>query len=126
MYASGDDPSTARNEGWDELYPTAHKFMGLADIIGGRSNITDAVARIRHSADSLGLGADLNPFLRPETPEGIDAYTGLELDTWALKSLGQGLGLRGGYSLFVPNESGPFATSELAHYLEVQLAFVLE
>ena len=62
----------------------------------------------------------MNVFFRPETPAGIDAYTGLELDTWALQALGRGLGLRGGYSLFVPNESGPFATSDLAHYLELQ------
>ena len=32
IYASGNDPATEKHEGWDELYPTAHKFLGLADV----------------------------------------------------------------------------------------------
>jgi hypothetical protein len=40
LYATGDDPDTAdRAEGWDQLYPTAHKFLGRADIIGPRTNV---------------------------------------------------------------------------------------
>ncbi|MCP4447563.1 MAG: alginate export family protein [Myxococcales bacterium] len=125
-FASGDDPTTTKNEAWDQLYPTAHKFMGLADIAGGRSNIMGGAARVRHKLDGLELGADASFFLRPETADGVDAYTGMEIDAWALKNLGKGLGLRGGYSIFVPNETGGFGTDELAHYVEVQLAFALK
>ena len=33
LYASGNDPTTrGKNEGWDELFPTAHKFLGLSDV----------------------------------------------------------------------------------------------
>tara|TARA_R110002096_G_scaffold299503_3_gene494064 strand:- start:28772 stop:30070 length:1299 start_codon:yes stop_codon:yes gene_type:complete len=125
-YASGDDPTTAKNEGWDELYPTAHKFMGLADIAGGRSNIMGGIARVRHALGDLGLGADGHVFLQPEPGANTDAFTGVELDAWALQNLGKGLGLRGGYSIFAPNEGGSFGTSDLAHYVEVQLAFALK
>ncbi len=125
-FASGDDASTAKNEGWDQLYPTAHKFLGFADIIGGRSNIMGGMARVRHKLDSVALGADAHLFLRPQTPDGVDAFTGIEVDTFALKSIGKGLGLRGGYSIFVPNETGPHGTSDLAHYVEIQLAYALK
>lgn len=124
-YASGDDPTTATNEGWDQLYPTAHKFLGFADIAGGRSNIMGGIARAKFKASpSLVVGADAHLFLRPET--AADSYTGIELDTFALHKMGKGLGLRGGYSLFVPNETGPFGTSDVAHYIEVQLRYDLK
>jgi hypothetical protein len=127
-YASGDDPDTLdTNEAWDQLYPTAHKFLGFADIMGARSNVMGGIARARYKAHpKLALGADGHLFLRPQTPDGVDAYTGVELDTWGMHPIGKGLGLRGGYSLFVPNESGPFATSDVAHYFELQLKYALK
>jgi len=125
-YASGDDPTTSKNEGWDQLYPTAHKFMGLADIAGNRNNIMGGMARVRHPLDDIGLGADAHVFLQPEPTGDSDAFTGVEVDAWALKNLGKGLGLRCGYSIFAPNEDGAFGTSDLAHYVEVQLAFALK
>lgn len=124
-YASGDDPATTTNEGWDELFPTQHKFLGFADIIGARTNIMGGILRLRHPINSLSLGADTHFFLRPE-PDGVDAFTAVELDTWALHKIGKGLGVRLGYSLFVPNESGTHGTSDLAHYLEVQLKYTLK
>lgn len=125
-YASGDDSSTATNEGWDELFPTGHKFLGFADIIGVRSNIMGGILRVSHPMKTLTVGADTHFFLRPETQPGVDSFTAVELDTWAMHKIGKGLGLRLGYSLFVPNESGTHGTSDLAHYLEVQLKYALK
>ncbi len=125
-YASGDDANTTTNEGWDDLFPTGHKFMGLADIIGKRTNIMGTVLRAKHPMSIATLGVDTHFFLRPETPDGVDAFTAVEVDTWALHKIGKGLGLRLGYSIFVPNESGSRGTDELAHYLEVQLKYALK
>ncbi|MCA9582730.1 MAG: alginate export family protein, partial [Myxococcales bacterium] len=44
FFASGDDPTTTgTDEGWDHLYPTAHKWLGFSDIMGGRSNLGGGV-----------------------------------------------------------------------------------
>lgn len=126
--ASGDDdPSDDEDKAWNQLYPTAHKFLGLMDIMGGRSNILGGVAKVRfaQSADLM-LAGDLQLFLRPETPDGVDSYAGTEVDAWAAYKLGKGLGLRGQYSIFLPNETGPLGgEGDPVHYVEVQLAFKL-
>lgn len=123
QYASGDDPDTIDTfEGWNQLFPTAHKFLGLADVIGGRSNVASAIAKGRWAiSPSVSVAADQHVFFRPQTAAGVDAYTGVETDIWGLWKLGRGLGLRAQYSLFVGNESGPAGSSELVHYVETQL-----
>jgi len=127
FYATGDDPTTETDESWDQLYPTAHKFLGFADLMGGRRNVMGGMLRAKHAAGKkVVAAADALLFLRPQTPDGVDAYTGAELDLWTLYKLGKGLGLKGSYCLFAPNESGPFATDMLAHYVEVQLLYTLE
>jgi hypothetical protein len=128
FFASGDDAGTTdKNEGWDQLYPTAHKFLGLMDVMGGRTNAMGAMARVRAKArPKLGVGLDAHLFLRPETAMGVDSYTGLEVDAWTLYKIGKGLGLRTAYNIFVPNDSGPFGSDELAHYVEVQLRYDLK
>ena len=125
--ASGDgDPTDDKDNAWNQLYPTAHKFLGLMDVMGSRSNILGGVAKARfaHSAD-LTLAADAQLFLRPETPDGVDSYAGAELDAWAAHKLGKGLGLRGQYSVFLPNDAGPLAGDDLVHYVEVELSYKL-
>ena len=64
--------------------------------------------------------------LRPQTPDGVDSYTGTEADLWSVYKLGKGLGVRGGYSLFLPNETGPLGSNDLIHYVELQLAYNLK
>lgn len=123
-YASGDDPDTRDLEGWNQLYPTAHKFLGLMDIMGGRSNVGAAGWKARARAEhDIDLGLDGHFFFRPETLDGVDAYTGFEADGWIAHKLGEGLALRGQYSMFVPNVAGPLVEDELAHYLELQLSY---
>jgi hypothetical protein len=139
LIASGDDPSTAEEaEGWNELYPTAHKFIGLADIVvqGGvkRTNLVSGVAHVtaRPIAD-LTLQLDAHLFARPEAINAMvdSGYAGMELDAGAAYALGKGLTLRALYALFVPDEdfypvgaaAGP---ADPAHYLEVELRYDLK
>lgn len=131
LVASGDDPETARNEGWNQLYPTAHKFLGLSDVFGGRNNVASTNAGVSFKASSkLLLKAQGHAFWSLETPEGVEGFTGAELDTHAILLLGRGLKLRGVYGLFLSNDKGRFSgppdSEELAHYLEVELSFALK
>jgi len=123
-FASGDDPTTTKDEEWNQLYPTAHKFLGLMDIVGGRSNVAAATGKLRVSLDSVSVAADVHAFWRPESP-GTEPYAGSEIDAWLLFPVGSGLNLRGQYSLFAPSAPGPFGTDTLAHYVELELRYTL-
>jgi len=130
LYASGDDPNTPDVEGWNQLFPTAHKWLGVADIIGGRTNIMGGALHLAVKAnDRLTLNLDGHGFLRPETGPGVDSYAGTELDLGANYGLGRGLALRTNYSVFLPNGSNDgstlYATSHTAHFFELELKFTL-
>lgn len=121
-YASGDDPGTRRIEGWDQLYPTAHKWLGLADIIGGRTNVGSVVAHVQlHPVTQVALSVDGHVFFRPE---GTRGYVGSEIDTGAAWHIGHGLVFRGMYALFIPDASA-YPSDVPAHYLEVELRYDL-
>lgn len=123
LVASGDDASTETNEAWDQLYPTAHKFLGLMDIIGGRSNVASANLKGRWKVRTdVVAAADAHMFWRLEAP-GADSFTAVEADLWMLYKLGGGLGLRGQYSMLFPSEEGAYGSDYLVHYGEVQLRF---
>lgn len=141
MIASGDDPTTAdTNEGWNELYPTAHKFLGLADVFhqGGqkRTNVGSAVLHVTGKpAPQLTLQLDGHIFTRLEgmTAMGEGGFAGAEIDAGAAYALGKGLSLRALYAVFVPGEDfypqGPAAMTadeKLAHYLEIELRYDLK
>lgn len=126
LYASGDDPNSSDLEGWNQLYPTAHKFLGLMDVMGGRSNVagTNAKVRVKPLQElALSLGLDGHLFWRPETAMGVDGYTGFESDLWAMWGIADGLSLRSMYSFFLPNEDGPLGSDDIAHYVEVQFRY---
>lgn len=122
--ASGDDPSTGNtDEGWDQLFPTAHKFMGLTDVMGPRKNIAGAVLRAAYGVTkTVKAGVDSHFFVRPEVPSGTDSYAGTELDfslSWAFFKT---LKLRGMYGMFIPSETGPTDNDQLQHFLEIELS----
>lgn len=141
LIASGDDPTTSdKNEGWNELYPTAHKFLGLADVFhqGGqkRTNVGSGVLHVTvKPTTELTLQVDGHVFARLE---GMSATTdgglaGGELDTGVAYALGKGLSLKALYGLFVPGKDfypqGPMAMAldeKLAHYLEIELRYDLK
>ncbi len=134
LYASGDDPDTDdRDEGYNQLYPTAHKFLGFADIIGGRSNVAGPIARVGLKLPhDIALKLDGHFFFRPAdrattAPDGtvstIDSgYSATEIDTSLVYGIGKGLKLRGMYALFLPS-SDQFPSTDPVHYLEVELRY---
>jgi hypothetical protein len=100
--ASGDDPDTAdTDESYFQFYPTAHKWLGYMDIIGGRTNIQEVRG---------GLSAKLGPvqlresahYFRRLWPQAESV--GLEFDTTASATLHEHLGVDVGHGLFVPSE----------------------
>jgi len=124
FFASGDDPDTEKIESWNQLYPTAHKFLGLMDIIGARTNVAGGNVKLRvKPLAELALGIDGHLFWRPQTADGVDAYAGFESDMWGEWAMGKGLSLRPMFSFFVPNQDGPYAENDIAHYVEVQLRY---
>lgn len=136
LYASGDDPMTSDVEGWNQLFPTAHKWLGFADIIGGRSNVASGALHVLAKAsDRLTLRLDVHAFLRPQsgvnpaTGGDRDGYAGTEADLGLAYGLGNGLALRTNYSLFLPNGSTDgsklYPTSHTAHFFELELKFTL-
>jgi len=141
IIASGDDPTSAdKSEGWNELYPTAHKFLGLADIFhqGGqkRTNVGSGVLHVTLKPSAVvTLQVDAHLFTRLEgmTAMGDGGFAGAEVDTGIAYALGKGLNLKGLYAVFVPGEDfypqGPMAMTadeKLAHYLEIELRYDLK
>ena len=121
FFASGDDPSTPELEGYDHLFPTAHKFLGLSDVIGPRNNIYGGSFGISgRPIDQLTLRADGFIFGRPQVTILADNYVGFEGDLQVIWNPGAGLTLRGLYAFFVPN-----APTDAVHYIEVQFGYQL-
>ena len=122
FFASGDDPTTADNEGWNHLFPTAHKWLGLSDVIGPRSNVGGGVLHLSlKPIDRVSLSSQTHVFFRPESPGG--AYAGTEIDIGGGYRLGNGLTLRTTYALFLPNDEN-FSSNDSIHFFELELRFV--
>ena len=140
IYASGDDPdSKGKNEGWDELYPTAHKWLGLADVFnqGGikRTNVASGVLHVTAKAtQDLTFQADGHLFSRVEKVAGQDGFAGSEVDVGIAYQLAKGLKVRGLYAVFMP-DSDFYPVSTMAaplsgeadpiHFGEVELRYDL-
>jgi hypothetical protein len=125
--ASGDNPKTKTNTAWDQLFPTAHKFLGLSDVFGGRSNVAGAALHVTLAlTPALKAALDGHTFFRPQPGDGKKSYTGSEVDFGLAYALAPSTSLRGLYGVFVPSKKGPFATDELQHYLEIELAQTLK
>lgn len=121
LFASG--AHGERVAAWNQLFPTAHKFLGFSDIMGGRSNVVSGVLHAWASlADGLGANLDVHVFARPEG--ATSGYQGLEADLGLGWTIGRGLVLRGNYSLFVPAEDA-FGTTTPAHFAELELRYTL-
>jgi hypothetical protein len=130
LMASGDDLETLdKNEGYNELYPTAHKWLGLTDVLGPRTNITSAVLHLKaQPTEAWSLMADAHYFAQPEKDAlETDGTIGSEIDVWSDFAIGRGALFRALYGVFLPAEEYwlPRATSEDVasnpiHYFEVQ------
>ena len=126
LFASGDGPSPDLSEAYNQLFPTAHAFLGLSDVMGGRSNVASGVLHVTGKPlPQLAVNLDLHVFARPERPAGAaDNYAGAEGDLNLVWAPAEGLRGRVMYALFVPN-AGFFPSSDPVHYLEIELGYVL-
>lgn len=136
LYATGDDPDSAdTDEAWNQLFPTAHKWLGFADIIGGRTNVAGGVLHLAvMPAAGWKISADGHLFVRPQdtvVPDPMDptmtittdsGMAGVEGDFGVGYTIGTGLRLRTNYSLFVPQEDW-YGSSDPAHFWELELRY---
>jgi hypothetical protein len=158
MYASGNKPGRAgaadtKNEAWDELYPTAHKWLGLTDafVLGGqkRTNVASGVLHLTAvPATGFTMNLDAHLFARVQdtagaglapTAMGVPAqkkgYAGSEVDIGAVYQIVKGLKARALYGVFLPSDDFYPTAAALAsargrdpdpvHYLEVELRYDL-
>ena len=126
LYASGDDASTLDlDEAYNHLFPTAHAFLGLTDVAGGRSNIASGVlhAMVR-ALPQLRLMLDVHLLSRVETG-GSDSLMGGEGDLHVVWTPGAGFVIRAMYGLFIPNPGFWGAGVDPVHYVEVELGYEL-
>lgn len=126
FFASGDDPGTAELEAYDQLYPTAHAFLGWSDVMGARTNVAGGALHVLGKPiPQLQLSLDVFFFARPEVMTGVDAFTGGEGDVQVLWLPGAGFRVRGMYALFVPNQGFWTTSDEPVHYVEVEIGYEL-
>ncbi len=124
--ASGDDPTTEKYEGWNELYPTGHKWLGLMDITGSRTNVVSGALHLQAKMMERYIAkVEGHVFSRLQEGglgrAGGDNFTGGEIDAQFITKLGKAGKIRGLYGLFIPN-SGYYAANDLAHYVELEAA----
>ena len=124
FFASGDDPETEDAEGWDQLFPTGHKWLGVMDLVGGRTNVMGAVVHLLYKVNpQWRISIDGHMFMRAEVPEGADSTLGYEIDNGVVYLIGGGLKLRLGFDIFIyANDDAPDDTPWLT---EVELSFNL-
>lgn len=126
LIASGDDPTTDKNEAYNQLYPTAHKFLGLADVYGARSNVGSLNANLSFKAlSNLVLKAQGHLMWTLESGDA-ESFTGAELDLHAIVPLGKGLKLRTMYALVPTSSDGILGSDGPVHYWETELSFALK
>lgn len=126
LFVSGDDLDTADEmEGWNELFPTGHKFLGLMDVIGARTNVVSGNVKLSANAGpTTTIQLDGHVFARVEdgglgrVPDS-DAFAGVEIDTQVVQKIGQWAYTRGLLGVFVPN-AGHYASDTTALYGEIQ------
>jgi hypothetical protein len=127
LVASGDDPETSKSEAYNQLYPTAHKFLGLSDIFGARSNVGSLNSSLTYKAMSaLTLKAQGHAVWALETAPGVKGYSGTEIDSHVVLALGAGLTLRTMYALVLASADGPLGDDGPAHYWETELSYTLK
>lgn len=128
LVASGNDPSTTDNEAWNELYPTTHKFLGLMDVIGFRTNAASAYLNFNAGlTKSLSFILDGHLFSTLQAnglaQVGTDNWAGGEIDVQLLQKIGKWASVRGLYGVFLAN-GDHYVTDDAAHYGELQAGIV--
>lgn len=120
LYASGNNPNTAADNGWNQLYPTAHKWMGHMDLFS-RRNVSAAQASVAFQfTETFGANLKAFNFFINEGPGAGNfgpesGYAGTELNASIQYDIFPILDLFVEYGLFAPDEG------DALHMLLVQL-----
>lgn len=87
------------SKNYDQLFPTAHKWLGYADIFARRNIKGTVVHGSTKLTDKLGFFADYHMFQRSSTGKGWFAFNGVETDVASSnkKDLGNELDLIASY-----------------------------
>jgi hypothetical protein len=123
--ASGDDPETAdTDEGWAQLYPTGHRWLGHMDVIPGRSDVQGGVFHfsVKPTANHT-IFADLHTFFHVVEPASGERYRGGELDLGASHRLGRGLVLREEIGAFKPTSAAE--DDDMRYFAELELRLTI-
>jgi hypothetical protein len=129
LFASGDDPTTSKDEGYADRFSQPHKWLGLSDMFRTRTNVTGVAAHLSATpADGLSLGVQGHFLFKvrvvdAQDPQDVSAgYAGTEVDPYLSYSFGQGLALNTEYGLFIPSKE-TYGRTRTAHFLGVQFGF---
>lgn len=122
--ASGNNPDEETNGAWDELYPTTHKWFGLMDVMGFRTNIMSANIKFATKfTQSTIFKVDAHVFSRLFQPalgySGDKNFAGTEIDTQLVQKIGKWAYARGLFGAFIPSEAH-YGTGTAAYYGAVQ------
>jgi hypothetical protein len=133
LIASGDDLTTKdKDESWDELNPTSHKWLGLMDVIGARTNVTSGVLHLKAvPVEPLTISVDGHYFARPQKgADGKHGGVGGEINAGVAYAIGKGAYVRGLYGVFLTNEdfwskksADPKDAGDPMHFVEVQFGW---
>jgi hypothetical protein len=118
--ASGDDPQTAEDEGYIQLYPTGHKWLGLTDIIGPRRNLREIRGTLSIDFGRVSLSERVHRFERLEPSTETVGY---EFDTVLSATESEYLTGQLGYGLFAASDGMSQTDNEprgVAHWGFVQ------
>lgn len=120
--ASGDDPDTAENEAFNQLYPTGHAHIGWMDFFA-RSNIIDVYAGLSGKFEQFSFLLKAHEFQRVQ-PDA--ERLGNEINAQILVPLPEKLSFEAGYGLFIPADGMASSgdPSGAAHWLFTQLIWV--
>jgi hypothetical protein len=136
LIASGDDITTpTKDEGYNDLFPTGHKWLGLMDVLPQRTNVVSGVLHLKYQPTKEWLVMlDGHYFGRPKPgADGRDGGIGGEIDTGVGYTIGGGASVRGLYGVFVPTKAfwepkstSPEVADDPLHFVEVQLGLELK
>ena len=121
----GDDLATTdKQEGYNELYPTGHKFLGLTDVFGERTNaVSGNIDLLYRPNDDLIFMLQGHALARMEPDNDTGRkYSGTEANAHVIHPIGQGAKLRGMYGVFVPRRQY-WGDNDPIHYFEAQFGY---
>jgi hypothetical protein len=131
-FASGDDPTTNKDEGWADRFSQPHRWLGLSDMFRTRTNVTGVSGQLSAApVEGLDVGVQGHFLFKhraidPEstaTPPDVSArYAGSEVDPYVGYEIAKGLAIRSEYAIFIPSTE-TYGNEKAAHYFGLQFGY---